>query len=180
MTIITDPLFYLVAIPAVVCLGLSKGGFTGIGMVATPLLALIMPPLEAAALLLPILLGALWVHAGNGWMFASPNGGWEYPLFLIAVLLVAAESAGLGPWIGVGQAVASGAQGATAQAPAPAAGSATTIAVIGDNAVRRFAAGGNAAGVKTFHETTALEGILARAKAGEDFAELAKFCDAFE
>jgi beta-glucosidase len=37
-----------------------------------------------------------------------------------------------------------------------------TIAVIGDNAVRRFAAGGGAAGVKAFHETTALEGILAR------------------
>jgi beta-glucosidase len=37
-----------------------------------------------------------------------------------------------------------------------------TIAVIGDNAVRRFAAGGNAAGVKAFRETTALEGILAR------------------
>jgi beta-glucosidase len=37
-----------------------------------------------------------------------------------------------------------------------------TIAVIGDNAVRRFAAGGNAAGVKAFHEVTALEGIVAR------------------
>ena len=37
-----------------------------------------------------------------------------------------------------------------------------TIAVIGDNAVRRFAAGGNAAGVKAFHEITALEGIVAR------------------
>ena len=36
------------------------------------------------------------------------------------------------------------------------------IAVIGDNAVRRFAAGGNAAGVKAFHEVTALEGILSR------------------
>src|ERR1044071_6452233 len=66
MTIITDPLFYLIAIPAVVCLGLSKGGFTGIGMVATPLLALIMPPLEAAALLLPILLVqdafSVWIY----------------------------------------------------------------------------------------------------------------------
>jgi beta-glucosidase len=39
----------------------------------------------------------------------------------------------------------------------------TTIAVIGDNAVRKFAAGGNAAGVKAFHEITALEGIVARA-----------------
>ena len=56
MTLITDPLFYLVAVPAVVFLGLSKGGFSGIGMVSTPLLALIMPPLEAAAILLPILL----------------------------------------------------------------------------------------------------------------------------
>jgi uncharacterized protein len=56
MIIITDPLFYVVAVPAVVFLGLSKGGFSGIGMVSTPLLALILPPLEAAALLLPILL----------------------------------------------------------------------------------------------------------------------------
>jgi beta-glucosidase len=37
-----------------------------------------------------------------------------------------------------------------------------TLAVIGDNAVRRFAAGGNSAGVKAFYERTALEGILAR------------------
>lgn len=56
MIIITDPLFYVVAIPAVIFLGLSKGGFSGIGMVSTPLVALIMPPLEAAAILLPILL----------------------------------------------------------------------------------------------------------------------------
>ena len=33
MTLIADPLFYLVAVPAVVFLGLSKGGFSGIGMV---------------------------------------------------------------------------------------------------------------------------------------------------
>jgi uncharacterized membrane protein YfcA len=56
MNIITDPLFYLFAVPAVIMLGLSKGGFSGIGMVATPLLALIMPPLQAAAILLPIIL----------------------------------------------------------------------------------------------------------------------------
>ena len=56
MTIIADPLFYLFAVPAVIMLGLSKGGFSGIGMVATPLLALLLPPLEAAAILLPIIL----------------------------------------------------------------------------------------------------------------------------
>ncbi|APV49910.1 hypothetical protein BWI17_09570 [Betaproteobacteria bacterium GR16-43] len=36
-----------------------------------------------AAALLPILLGATWTHAGNGWVFSAPNGGWEYPVFLI-------------------------------------------------------------------------------------------------
>lgn len=35
-----------------------------------------------ALALLPILLGATWVHSGNGWMFGNPNGGWEYPLYL--------------------------------------------------------------------------------------------------
>lgn len=35
--------------------------------------------------LLPILLGALAVHAPNGWVFSAPNGGWEYPLFLAAM-----------------------------------------------------------------------------------------------
>lgn len=54
--IITDPTFYLVALPAVTFLGLAKGGFAGAGLLATPLLALYLPPLEAAALLLPILL----------------------------------------------------------------------------------------------------------------------------
>jgi uncharacterized protein len=54
--VITDPWFILVAVPAVTFLGLAKGGFAGIGMVAAPLMALMVPPLEAAAILLPILL----------------------------------------------------------------------------------------------------------------------------
>ena len=37
--------------------------------------------------LLPILLGATAIHAGNGWVFTSANGGWEYPLFLLAASL---------------------------------------------------------------------------------------------
>jgi putative oxidoreductase len=43
-----------------------------------------------ALALLPVLAGAAWVHAGNGWVFSAPNGGWEYPLFLIVVSLVVA------------------------------------------------------------------------------------------
>jgi putative oxidoreductase len=37
-----------------------------------------------AVALLPVLLGALLVHAPNGWVFNAPNGGWEYPAFLAA------------------------------------------------------------------------------------------------
>jgi uncharacterized protein len=51
-----DPWFYAVAIPAVVLYGLSKGGFSGVGLVSMPMLALVMPPVQAAALMLPVLL----------------------------------------------------------------------------------------------------------------------------
>jgi uncharacterized membrane protein YfcA len=54
--IITAPAFYAVAVPAVIFLGLAKGGFSGVATGATPLLALYLPPLEAAALLLPIVI----------------------------------------------------------------------------------------------------------------------------
>ena len=36
----------------------------------------------AALALVPVLLGATWVHSGNGWVFSNQGGGWEYPLFL--------------------------------------------------------------------------------------------------
>ena len=44
----------------------------------------------AAVATIPVLLGALWVHAGNGWVFNAPNGGWEYPLFLVVIAGVVA------------------------------------------------------------------------------------------
>ena len=37
----------------------------------------------ASLLLIPVLLGATWVHSGNGWVFSAQGGGWEYPLYLI-------------------------------------------------------------------------------------------------
>ncbi|HZO01097.1 MAG TPA: DoxX family protein [Burkholderiales bacterium] len=43
-----------------------------------------------ALALIPILAGAAWVHVGNGWVFSNPNGGWEYPAFLIAASIVVA------------------------------------------------------------------------------------------
>ncbi len=43
--------------------------------------------------LLPIMLGALVQHAGNGWLFNAPGGGWEFPAFWAVALVV---QAGLG------------------------------------------------------------------------------------
>ena len=53
---ITDPLFYAAAVPAVVLLGLAKGGFSGIGVLAVPLMALVVSPVQAASITLPILI----------------------------------------------------------------------------------------------------------------------------
>jgi putative oxidoreductase len=39
-------------------------------------------------LMLPVLIGATMAHAGNGWVFSNPNGGWEYPVFLIAMSVI--------------------------------------------------------------------------------------------
>lgn len=51
----------------------------------------------AALAALPILIGATVPHAGNGFLFSSPNGGWEFPVFWILVLIVVALLGG-GAW----------------------------------------------------------------------------------
>ena len=45
---------------------------------------------RVAFALIPVLLGATYVHLGNGWVFSNENGGWEYPLFLTLVTFVQA------------------------------------------------------------------------------------------
>ncbi|MBT8137672.1 MAG: sulfite exporter TauE/SafE family protein [Gammaproteobacteria bacterium] len=64
---ITDPLFYLAAVPAVFLFGIAKGGFGGgLGVAAVPLMALVVSPVQAAGILLPLLclmdLFGLWVY----------------------------------------------------------------------------------------------------------------------
>jgi uncharacterized membrane protein YfcA len=54
--VIHDWVFYALAIPAVILLGLAKGGFAGLGVAAVPLMALATSPVEAAAITLPILI----------------------------------------------------------------------------------------------------------------------------
>jgi uncharacterized protein len=67
--LLTDPWFYAAAIPAVVFVGLSKGGLGGLGQLGVPFLALVMSPVQSAAIMLPILIVmdmvSLW--SWRGW-----------------------------------------------------------------------------------------------------------------
>jgi uncharacterized membrane protein YfcA len=56
MPLLHDPWFLVAGGLAVFLLGLSKGGFAGVGAIGTPLLALVLAPVEAAAIVLPILI----------------------------------------------------------------------------------------------------------------------------
>jgi uncharacterized membrane protein YfcA len=84
LPIILDPIFYLAAGLAVTCLGLAKGGFIGFGLVATPLLALTISPLQAAAILLPIMLLQDLISA---WTYRRDWDGWNIAVTLSGAIL---------------------------------------------------------------------------------------------
>ena len=69
-SLISDPSFYAAAIPAVLLVGLSKGGLGGaMALIGVPLMALVVPPVQAAAIMLPILIVmdmvSLWTWRGE-------------------------------------------------------------------------------------------------------------------
>ncbi|PVX31265.1 sulfite exporter TauE/SafE family protein [Sphingomonas pokkalii] len=82
---ITDWHFYALAIPAVLLLGLSKGGFAGMGALSLPMLALAIDPVPAAAITLPILIlqdvVSVWAFRRTvdwrllGWMLPGSMAG---------------------------------------------------------------------------------------------------------
>src|ERR1700683_4467040 len=121
LTVITDPWFYLLAIPAVTLVGLAKGGFAGLGMISTPLLALVVPPLEGAAILLPILIVqdiiSVWNYhrawsawnlkvllpgsvlgVGGGWLFAIYFSNAVIELTIGSIALVFVLHTWIGSW----------------------------------------------------------------------------------
>ncbi len=56
MNVITDPYFYLVAVPVVLLFGMGKGGLgPGFVTISVPILSFVIHPVQAAAILLPIL-----------------------------------------------------------------------------------------------------------------------------
>ena len=53
---IQSPLFYVLGAVAIIIVGISKSGFgSGLGVLAVPLMSFVIPPAQAAAILLPIL-----------------------------------------------------------------------------------------------------------------------------
>jgi len=87
--LITDPWFYVAAVPAVLLFGIAKGGFGGgLGVAAVPLMALVISPIQAAAILLPILcvmdLIALWRYRGK-WVW--PELRVLLPASLVGILV---------------------------------------------------------------------------------------------
>ena len=79
-----DPLTLIVTVLAVILVGLAKGGFAGLGALATPLLALVLPPATAAALLLPILIVQ---DAISVWTFRREWDRWIVAWMLPGALL---------------------------------------------------------------------------------------------
>ena len=85
------------SMPATVGFFASQGfpGWTAYAVVGAELIGGVLLILgvqvrAVALVLIPILLGALKVHLPNGFVFSYPNGGWEYPAFLIVVSAVQA------------------------------------------------------------------------------------------
>ena len=82
---ITDPLFYLCAIPAVLLFGMSKGGLGGgPAMLSVPMMALVISPLQAAAILLPLL---MVMDAVAVWTFRRQWSSTQLKLLLPGALL---------------------------------------------------------------------------------------------
>ena len=83
-----DPWFLIAATFAVVLLGLAKGGLSGLGALATPILAQVVSPVAAAAILLPILVVqdavSVWSfrHSWDRWIV-----GWMLPGALVGVVI---------------------------------------------------------------------------------------------
>ena len=90
MTLLADPVTLAVLIVAVVLLGVAKGGLSGVGALATPLAALVLPPATAAGLLLPILIAQDVISV---WSFRKTWDGW-----IIAWMLPGAALGIAGGW----------------------------------------------------------------------------------
>ena len=85
---IADPWFWVAAIPAVALVGLAKGGFSGLGALSLPMVAMTIDPVRAVAILLPVYMVQDLVGA---WAFRRTVDywvlGWTLPGAAIGTVL---------------------------------------------------------------------------------------------
>jgi uncharacterized membrane protein YfcA len=79
VAVTTDPLFYLLAVSAVILQGLSKGGFLGLGLMSLPLMSLSVPPMQAAAIILPTVLAQ---DALTVWIYRRDWSAWNLKIMV--------------------------------------------------------------------------------------------------
>jgi uncharacterized protein len=96
LPLLSDPLFWLAATVAVTFLGLAKGGFTGAGAISTPLLALLVPPLQAVVILQPIM---LLMDAMSVYVYRRNWSGWNLKVMVPGALLGIAAAGFLAAYV---------------------------------------------------------------------------------
>lgn len=84
MHLLSDPLFMAAALLGVTLLGVSKGGFFGLGVMALPLMSLFVPPLQAAAIILPT---ALAQDAVTVWNYRHNWSAWNLKIMLPSMVV---------------------------------------------------------------------------------------------
>lgn len=96
--LLADWHFWALAVPAVILLGLAKGGFAGMGALSLPMLALVTDPVRAAAIMLPLLIAQDVVGV---WAFRRAIDwyvlGWMLPGAVIGIILGYVFAASVSP-----------------------------------------------------------------------------------
>lgn len=91
-----DSAYYSAAVAAVILVGLSKGGFSGLSALAMPLLTLTISPVRAAAILLPIMIAQDWVSV---WAFRRDFNVRNLTILLPAALVGIGVGWGLAAYV---------------------------------------------------------------------------------
>jgi uncharacterized protein len=127
-----DPLFYLFAAIAVILVGLGKGGFSGLGSAAMPIMTLAIDPISGAAVLLPLFIVqdvvGVWSFRRNvDWRLLA----WAVPGVVVGIFLgwllaasvpvwaVEATVGGIAVVFGVNQLAAKSGAGVSLKKPQP-------------------------------------------------------------
>jgi uncharacterized membrane protein YfcA len=84
MDLLHDPAFMALALLGAMLLGLSKSGFFGLGVISMPMLSLIVPPLQAAAIFLPV---SLTSDVITVWSYRRTWSGWNLAIMIPSMIV---------------------------------------------------------------------------------------------